>query len=109
MRSDDIYLEHILLALKKVKRHVNGLKKGEFKRDEKTVGTVLFQIVIIGEAANNLSDQFQEKYCEIPWAKIVGMRNRLVHGYAEIDIDLVWDACQIDLPLLEKQIKEIVK
>lgn len=109
MRSDDIYLEHILLALKKVKRHVAGLQKSEFKRDEKTIGTVLFQIVTIGEAANNLSNQFQEKYYEIPWAKIVGMRNRLVHGYAEIDLDLVWDACRIDLPLLEEQIKEILK
>lgn len=66
-------------------------------------------VEIIGEAANRVSDDGQRKYAEIPWAQIVGMRNRLVHGYDVIDYDLLWDTVTTDLPPLIATLERILQ
>jgi len=65
-------------------------------------------VEIIGEAANRVSDHGRSKHAEIPWADIVGMRNRLVHGYDVIDYDVLWDTVTVDLPPLIKALERIL-
>ncbi len=65
-------------------------------------------IEIIGEAANGISMDRQDKYSEIPWRRIVGMRNRLIHAYFEIDLDIVWQVVTNDLPLILTQVNHAI-
>jgi len=64
---------------------------------------------IIGEAAAGLSEAFKEKYSEVPWKQIIGMRHRLIHGYFDVDLDIVWQTIMNDLPTLREQLEQIVK
>ncbi len=66
-------------------------------------------VEIVGEAAHRIPQSVQEQYPQIPWADIVGMRNRLVHGYDNIDLDLLWDTIINDLPPLIAQLEEMIK
>lgn len=94
-------------AIKRIRKHIRGMNKHQFLKDLKTFDAVTCQLMVLGEAAGNTSEKFQEKYPDIPWHKVIGMRNRLIHGYSVINIETVWKTCQLDLPKLEKQIKQI--
>ena len=63
---------------------------------------------IVGEAANRISPEFQQAHCDIPWAKVRGMRNRLIHGYDAVDFNILWDTVQLDLPQLIAMLEPIV-
>jgi len=67
------------------------------------------RLEIIGEAASKLDDEFKDKYSDVPWYKIVGMRNLLIHEYFHVDLDQVWSTIEISIPELKKQILEIHK
>ena len=64
---------------------------------------------IIGEAAKQISDSLKKKYTSIPWKEIMGMRDKLIHHYFGVDLDLVWDTIKKDLPKLEKDLIKILK
>lgn len=78
--------------------------KDAFRKDELIQTWVLHHIQILGEAASRISDEFQEEHPDIPWFKIIGMRNILVHDYFHIDIDVVWSVVENDLPALYDQV-----
>ena len=65
-------------------------------------------IEIIGEAANRVPEDFQESHAEIPWGQIIGMRNRLIHGYDEVDLNFLWSVVQNDLPGLIMQLEKLL-
>lgn len=75
-----------------------GLGIEEFQNDERTYKATLWDLRIIGEAASNIPDEVQARSKTIPWGEIVGMRNRITHAYEAIDVDIVWDAIQNDIP-----------
>jgi uncharacterized protein with HEPN domain len=79
-----------------------------FSQDLKTQSSVLYQIVIIGEAVNRLSLDFIVNNPQIPIQQIRGMRNRVVHEYKEVDLKVLWEAMQTSIPKLLKQLQEIV-
>ena len=64
---------------------------------------------IVGEAANLVSEETQDKYPQLPWRQMVGLRHRLIHGYDEVDLDILWDIVQVDLPPLIAELEEIVE
>ncbi len=104
------YLEHMLEALRLARSHSNGLTKAEFIEDKKTQQAVILNLLVIGEAATQLAGghpDFVELHPEFPWKQMRGMRNRMAHGYFEINLDIVWDTVQRSLPLLEQQIIRI--
>ena len=68
-----------------------------FLEDEKTQDAIMFNLIIMGEAANNIPHQFQEKHPEIPWPSIIGTRNVIVHGYDQVKLPIVWDIIQKNL------------
>jgi uncharacterized protein with HEPN domain len=109
MKSDRTYLQHILDAIENVENYTRGATKKRFLDDGMMHDSVYFQIQIIGEASNNLSEDFLEKHPDIPWSQIIGMRNRIVHAYFQIDIEVAWDIVKKDIPILKKQIQKMLK
>lgn len=68
----------------------------------------MFNLVIMGEAANRVPDEFQEKHPEIPWSSIIGTRNVIVHGYDQVKLQIVWDIIQNNLQALKKSLSAII-
>ena len=108
MRPDSACLVDMLQATRDAMEFTNGLTRTEFKNSLLHQNAVLKSLETIGEAASRLSDTTRTLHSEIPWRKIIGMRNRLVHVYFDVDIDTVWDAVQNDLPKLKSQLEAIV-
>jgi uncharacterized protein with HEPN domain len=103
-RLDD-YLSHMLEAARLARRYVQNLTKSEFLQDRRTQQAVVFNLLTIGEAAGRIvgeCKEFAAAHPEIPWAPMRGMRNRMVHGYFDIDLNIVWDTVQSSLPELER-------
>lgn len=108
MRSDQERLLDILEAIAKIERHL-GRDIEEFADDEMQQVWVIHHLQIIGEAAYGFSQQFRASHSEIPWVQIIGMRHVLVHGYFEIDLDIVWAVIEKDLPPLQGAIEAILR
>ena len=107
-RDNTVYLRHILDAIGLIKEYTRGMSENEFLGNSMAHDAVIRQIEIIGEAARNISDEFQEKHPKLPWAKMVGIRNKIIHEYFNINYAIVWDTIKDDLPILEKSIKKIL-
>jgi uncharacterized protein with HEPN domain len=105
------YLDHIVQAIERIKRYVVAEDRAGFLQDEKTQDAVIRNIEIIGEAARNVervAPAYAAAHPEIPWPVIYAMRNRVSHGYFEVDLDLVWQTVQTDLPVLENQMRALI-
>lgn len=105
------YLEHMLDAIRLARGYIEGLAKEDFLADRRTQQAVILNIVIIGEAATQLAAEypaFSEQHPEVPWKQMRGMRNRMAHGYFEIDLNIVWDTVQISLSDLEPKIQRLL-
>ena len=100
------YLDHIQQAAADARSFVEGLAKDDFLTDKRTQQAVIMSLVIIGEAATKEMDgytEFTEAHPEVPWRSMRNMRNRMAHGYFDINLDVVWDTVQEWLPeLLER-------
>lgn len=99
------YLEHMRQAASDALIFVEGLSKEEFVEDKRTQQAVIMSLVIIGEAATKIMDRFPDfaaQNNQIPWRSMRGMRNRIAHGYFDINLDVVWDTVQSALPELLK-------
>lgn len=81
----------------------------EFLSKSKTQDAILYNLIIIGESANRVSEKFQEQYPEIPWSSMIGTRNIIVHGYDQIKLQIVWKILQHDLENLKSGVLEILK
>jgi uncharacterized protein with HEPN domain len=100
MRKDDAYIEDILNAAHAIGRFLNGVDLPAFKANEEKYEAVTRKFEIIGEAARHLSPEFRNATPEIPWRLITAMRNLLIHDYDTVDLDMVWETAQTDLPAL---------
>ncbi|MGK7883281.1 MAG: DUF86 domain-containing protein [Crocosphaera sp.] len=100
-------LLHILNAASKVVKLVENKTFQELEDDEVLTLALVKLIEIVGEASSRLSKEFQAKHPEIPWPGIIGMRNRLVHAYFDINLKVIWQTTQEDLPALIEQLKEL--
>ncbi len=110
MKKDDrVYLRHILDAIHRVQEYLAGVSYDQFSQNHLLQDGVVRQLEIIGEAARNLSSSFESAHPELPWNKMIGIRNRLIHAYFEVNLRIVWDTVQGDLPSLEAQIEYILE
>ena len=108
-RDWKLFIMDILEYIEKIESYISGVSYRKFMRDSKTKDAVVRNLEIIGEAANQVPKNIQQKYKEIPWSQIIGMRNRLIHGYFVVDYDIVWDIVSRELPDLKKKIKKILE
>ncbi|MGB9812756.1 MAG: DUF86 domain-containing protein [Thermovenabulum sp.] len=96
-------------AIKAVQDFVEGMDKKSFAHDLKTIYAVRKALEIIGEAAKNVPQSFKDKYPDIPWRQMAGMRDRLVHKYFGVKIDVLWETVQKDIPLLKSMFNDMIK
>ena len=108
MWRDDARLLDILLAARKIREYTTGLSRDDFDRNELVQSAVMRWLTVIGEAARNVSPEFQAAHADIPWPDMKGLRHRLVHEYFRIQLPVVWDVIQNDLPNLVAQIEPLV-
>jgi uncharacterized protein with HEPN domain len=95
------YLQHMTLAAQDACEFVDGLSKADFCNDKRTQLAVIMELIIIGEVATKVMDQheaFARSNPAIPWRNMRGMRNRIAHGYFDMDLDVVWDTVKLALP-----------
>ena len=107
-RDDSAYLLDMLLAARDALSFTEGMSFEDFVRDRRTQLSVLKSVEIVGEAAAQVSEDARRANPDIPWREIVGMRNRLVHVYFDIDLPLVWDTVRDDLPDLIARLEPLV-
>lgn len=107
-KDDRVRLRHMLDAAREAVGFAKGKGRADLDQDRLLVLGLLKCIEIVGEAAARVNPDTQSRYPQIPWADIVGMRNRLVHVYFDIDLDRVWDTVEQDLPPLIASLEEIL-
>ena len=104
------YLDHLQQAAADACGFVEGLGKESFLEDKRTQQAVIMSLIIIGEAATKVMDthpDFVKAHAHIPWRSMRGMRNRIAHGYFDINLDVVWDTVQTALPELLQQLPAV--
>jgi uncharacterized protein with HEPN domain len=107
-KDDLIFVDHILEAIEKIDRYTDDITVHEFVDNELIQDAVIRNFEIIGEASKNVSNEFREKYTSIPWKKMSGMRDILIHDYLGIDLYSVWETIEKDLPNLKIEILKIL-
>lgn len=107
MKDDRPYIDHILLAITKIKKYTENLTQAEFESNEIIQDAVIRNIEIIGEATKKLSKEFRKIHSDVPWRAMSGMRDKLIHDYVGIDFDVVWETIKEDMPVLEDALKDI--
>ncbi len=106
--QDIIRLRHMLDAAQKIVSFLEGVNELAYKEDEKLQLAIIRLLEIVGEAANSISDQFKEDNVQIPWCEMTATRNRLIHGYFDVDLAIVWKIITEDIPQLIKHLSPLV-
>ena len=97
----------ILESARTIRAYVAGITRQDFLRDTQVQDSVIRRLEIIGEAAGRISPEFRDAQPEIQWSEITGMRNRMIHGYDDVDMDIVWDTVERDIPHLIQIIESL--
>lgn len=105
MDRDKLYKHHIVDAAEKIRTYVSDVNLDQFAHNQLLIDAVLRNLQIIGEAAKRLSEDFKNSKKEIPWKKVTGMRDVIIHDYTDVSIKIVWDTVTVDLPPLEKLLR----
>ena len=108
-KNDFIRVRHMVDAIQEALSFVKGKTRMALERDRMLALSLIKEIEIIGEAASKISGAFQKTYPHIAWAEIVEIRNRLIHGYFDVDLNILWNTVIKDLPPLVKDLKRILK
>ena len=104
-RDPLVLLEDIMLAIQKISRYSSQMDHDAFLSDDLVIDAVARNLEIIGEAARQLPEEFRRAHPQIPWTQIAGLRNRIVHDYFGLDLEIIWEIIQHYLPELEKQVR----
>lgn len=106
MRDDDrIRIRHMVDAAEAVGQFIAGRRREDLDRDRMLLFAVVRAIEILGEAAARVSEETRQGVTDVPWTSIVGMRNRLVHGYFDVDAEIVWKTASVEIPALLTSLK----
>ncbi|MDN3505830.1 MAG: DUF86 domain-containing protein [Simkaniaceae bacterium] len=107
--KDYVRLKHMLDSTKAILSFTKGRRRGSLDNDRLLLSGVLRELEIIGEAAGRISDKTKKEFPEVPWKELVGMRNRLIHAYFDVDHDIIWNTIRKYLPTFLKQLQEIIE
>ena len=100
-------IEDILEAISAIEEYTTGMDYSSWERDRKTIDAVIRNFEIIGEAAAHVPEEVQKRFSGVPWTKMKGIRNLLIHEYFGVDIEVVWKTVQEDLGVLKKSLEKV--
>ncbi len=106
-KDDLIFIEHILDNINKIKSFSKNMTKDELFKDEERQYAIVRAIEIIGEAAKNISKDLTKKYPNIEWKEIIGTRDKIIHHYFGVDLEIVWNIIEKDIPDLKQKILKV--
>jgi len=106
-KDDSVFIRHIIDSIQAIEEFSRNLSKEELTSNRLKQSAIVREIEIIGEASKNISNSLKEKYKKIEWKKIAGTRDRIIHRYFNVNLDIVWDIINKDLLELKKQIERI--
>lgn len=107
-KSDEVRLRHMLDAASEAVSSVRERQRGDIEEDRHLARSLVKLIEIVGEAAARISETGREQLPDIPWIEIIGMRNRLIHAYWDIDLDIVWKTAAEEMPVLVAMLEPLV-
>ena len=107
-KDDRILLRHMLDAARKARGFIRGRSRADLDSDEMLALAVIRLLEVVGEAARNLSQDIRESHPEIAWKQITGTRDRLIHGYFDVDLDIIWAILTRDLPPLVSSLEKLL-
>ena len=108
-RDYEDYVQDILDSIVDMENFVKGLSFDEFSKDKKTVNAVVRSLEIIGEASKKVPESVRKQYPKLPWKEMAKMRDKLIHGYFGIDLEIVWKVLKDEIPPLTPIIKKMLK
>jgi uncharacterized protein with HEPN domain len=108
-REHGDYLQDILDSINDIQEFLQGISFDAFLKDKKTINAVVRSIEVIGEAAKNIPESLRQRYPNIPWKRMAGMRDKLIHEYFGVDLEIVWEAANADLPPLKAMMEEVLE
>jgi len=103
------YILDILLSIQDIEKFVEGISFKEFINDRKTVNATIRSLEVMGEAVKKIPLEIRNKYSEIPWKYIAGMRDKLIHEYHGVDLEIVWEVIKKEIPPLKSKFEKILK
>jgi uncharacterized protein with HEPN domain len=101
------YIDDILNSIEEIEEFIEGMDFETFDDDRKTINAVIRSLEVMGEAATKIPTDIREKYPDIPWSKMAGMRNKLIHEYFGVDLEIVWTVCTEEIPPIKPLLIEI--
>ena len=107
-RDPRLFIKDIIAAIESIETFVGDMTLEELEADEKTSSAVIRKFEIIGEAVKYMPDNVKEKYEDIQWKSMAGMRDRLIHAYFGIDYNLVWAAIKTEIPKLKPKLRKVL-
>ena len=107
-KDDSIRIRHILDAAREAISFSDDRSRTDLDTDRKLNLSLVRLLEIIGEAARGISEEYRQTHSDLPWNKMIGMRVRLIHGYFDVNLDVVWETVTKDIPLLIDQLEKIV-
>ena len=107
-KDPTLYLKHILESITLVESYVQGVKLAAFSEDQQKQDAIVRRIEIMGEAVKNLPMSLRSAYPDVPWARIAGMRDKVIHDYMGVDYELVWEVATVMLEPLRSQVASIL-
>ena len=108
-KNPEIFLKHIQESIDEIENFIDDSSEEDFSKDIKTQDAVARRLEIIGEAVKNLPLSFKKKYPGVMWREIAGICDKLIHHYFSIDMSIVWETVNKDIPNLKKKINKILK
>ncbi len=108
-KDPQIFLRHIMESIEQIEDYLHNVLKIQFMDSPQLQDSVLRRIEIIGEAVKNIPDDFKEHHPDVPWQKIAGMRDKIIHEYFNVDLPLVWSTAKKNIPELKEQIDKLLE
>lgn len=107
-KDDSVYLHHIIDAFALIEHYMDNVSHEEFLRNRLLQDGVIRQLEVMGEAARNISEDLRIEHPQIPWRQMIGLRNRMIHAYFNIDLQIIWEIVKGDIPDLKQKMKQLL-